>query len=41
VKQRSQFVGPGGHPVKRDTTTGRILGVKADLKPFKGVIREK
>ncbi len=41
VKGRSQFTGPGGRPVKRDTSTGRILDVKADLKPFKGVRREK
>jgi hypothetical protein len=41
VKSRSQFIGPGGHPVKRDTATGRILDVKADLKPFKGVRKEK
>lgn len=41
VKGRSQFIGPGGHPVKRDATTGRILDVKADLTPFKGVRREK
>lgn len=41
VKNRSQFIGPGGHPVKRDATTGRILDVKADLTPFKGVRREK
>jgi len=40
-KGRSQFIGPGGHPVKRDTATGRILDVKADLKPFKGVRKEK
>jgi hypothetical protein len=30
VKGRSQFIGPG-----------RILDVKADLKPFKGVRKEK
>jgi len=41
VKGRSQFIGPGGHPVKRDKATGRILDVKADLTPFKGVRREK
>jgi hypothetical protein len=41
VKGRSQFIGPGGHHVKRDTETGRILDVKADLTPFKGVRREK
>ena len=41
VKGRSQFIGPGGHPVKRDKKTGRILNVKADLAPFKGVRKEK
>ena len=41
VRGRSQFIGPGGHPVKRDIRTGRILGVKADKIPFKGVRREK
>jgi len=41
VTGRSQFVGPGGHHVKRDTKTGRILNVKADLTPFKGVRRER
>lgn len=41
VKGRSQFTGPGGHSVKRDASTGRILAMKADLKPFKGVRREK
>lgn len=37
VKDRSQFVGHGGRHVKRDTRTGRILDVKADRAPFKGV----
>jgi hypothetical protein len=41
VKGRSQFVGPGGHHVKRNDKTGRIMDVKADLKPFKGVRKEK
>lgn len=41
VRGRSQFKGPGGHHVKRDTRTGRILDVKADSAPFKGVRREK
>ncbi len=41
VKDRSQFVGPGGHYVKRDSNTGRILNVKADQAPFKGVRKEK
>jgi hypothetical protein len=41
VKGRSQFTTPSGHPAKRDTKTGRIMNVKADTKPFKGVRREK
>ena len=41
VKGRSQFRTPSGHPAKRDTTTGRIMDVKSDKKPFKGVRREK
>ena len=41
VKGRSQFLGPLGKFVKRDTKTGRILDVKADKKPFKGVRKEK
>jgi hypothetical protein len=41
VKGRSQFVGPGGHYVKRDRATGRIMDVKADQAPFKGVTKEK
>ena len=41
VKGRSQFVGPGGHYVKRDRATGRIMDVKANKTPFKGVTKEK
>ena len=41
VKSRSQFQHPDGHWVKRDADTGRIMDVKADNKPFKGVTREK
>jgi hypothetical protein len=41
VKGRSQFVGPGGHYVKRDRATGRIMDVEADQTPFKGVTKEK
>ena len=41
VKGRSQFKTPSGHPAKRDTKTGRILNVKADKTPFKGVRKEK
>ncbi|WP_165771932.1 hypothetical protein [Niveispirillum lacus] len=40
VRDRSQFQHPNGHWVKRDTETGRIMDVKSDDKPFKGVRRE-
>lgn len=41
VKGRSQTTTPSGHPVKRDTGTGKFLDVKSDKKPFKGVRKEK
>jgi hypothetical protein len=41
VKGRSQFKTPSGHAVKRDTKTGRIMDVKSDKQPFKGVRKEK
>jgi hypothetical protein len=41
VKGRSQFKTPSGHSAKRDTKTGRILNVKSDKAPFKGVRKEK
>jgi hypothetical protein len=41
VKDRSQFTTPSGHPAKRDAKTGRIMDVKSDKQPFKGVRREK
>jgi len=41
VTGRSQFKTPSGNAVKRDTKTGRILDVKSDKKPFKGVRRER
>lgn len=41
VRDRSQFKTPSGNPAKRDTGTGRIIDVKADKKPFKGVRTEK
>jgi len=40
VKGRSQFTTPSGNPAKRDTKTGRIMDVKSDKQPFKGVRRE-
>lgn len=41
VKQRSQFYNAStGHYIKRDTETGRILEVKKDGLPFKGVRKE-
>lgn len=41
VKSRSQFQTTSGHWAKRDANTGRIMNVKSDGKPFKGVRREK
>ncbi|MCR6630142.1 MAG: hypothetical protein NVV74_08885 [Magnetospirillum sp.] len=41
VRDRSQFQHPNGHWVKRDADTGRIMDVKSDNAPFKGVRREK
>jgi hypothetical protein len=41
ISQRSQFKMPTGQYVKRDTKTGRIIDVKADNTPFKGVRKEK
>ena len=40
VKDRSQFQHPNGHWVKRDKSTGQIMDVKSDAKPFKGVRKE-
>lgn len=41
VRHRSQFQHPNGHWIKRDTETGRILDVKSNGSPFKGVRRER
>ncbi len=41
VTKRSQFQGPNGNWIKRDTTTGRIMDQKQGRTPFKGVRREK
>ncbi len=42
VTGRSQVKNPlTGTWTKRDTTTGRFMGVKQDPKPFKGVRREQ
>lgn len=40
VRQRSQFQTPSGLWAKRDTSTGKIMDVKKDGKPFKGVRKE-
>lgn len=40
VKERSQFQTTSGHWAKRDVNTGRIMNVKSDGEPFKGVRRE-
>ncbi len=41
VKSRTQMQLPNDHWAKRDTETGRILDVKSDTEPFKGVAKEK
>lgn len=41
VRGRSQFQTPSGNWAKRDTATGRIMDVKQNGAPFKGVRREK
>jgi hypothetical protein len=41
VRQRSQFQHPNGHWIKRNAQTGRIINVKSDGAPFKGVRRER
>ncbi len=42
VKSRSQFKNPLSKLfTKRNSKTGKILDVKADKKPFKGVRKEK
>ncbi|WP_441000415.1 hypothetical protein [Fodinibius sp. SL11] len=41
VRKRSQFKGPDGKWIKRDTETGRIMDRKSDSEPFKGVRKEK
>jgi hypothetical protein len=41
VTERSQFKTPSGQYAKRDTKTGRIIDIKSDKLPFKGVRKEK
>jgi hypothetical protein len=41
IRNRTQFHLPSGHWAKRDIRTGEIISVKADRKPYKGVVREK
>lgn len=40
IRGRTQFLLPNGHYAKRDRKTGEIISVKADTKPYKGVVRE-
>ncbi len=40
IRGRTQFLLPNGHYAKRDRKTGEILSVKADTRPYKGVVRE-
>jgi len=41
VKSRSQFKGPNGNYIKRDTKTGKFLDQKTTGGKFKGVRTEK
>lgn len=41
VRKRSQFQMPSGLWAKRDAETGRIMDVKMDREPFKGVRKER
>jgi len=41
IVSRSQFKTPSGNYAKRDAKTGRIIDIKADKSPFKGVRKEK
>lgn len=41
VKGRSQFEGPNGNYIKRDTETGRFMDQKTSGGKFKGVRMEK
>lgn len=41
VRKRSQFKGPNGNFIKRDTTTGRFMDQKISGGKFKGVSKEK
>ncbi len=40
VNDRSQFRGPNGNYVKRDTNTGRFIDQKTSGGKFKGVAEE-
>lgn len=40
VNNRTQFKGPNGNWIKRDTQTGRFLDQKTTGGPFKGVAKE-
>ena len=40
MTQRSQVLLPNGHWAKRDAETGRIMDIKSDEEPFKGVRKE-
>ena len=38
VRGRTQFRLPNGHYAKVDRTTGKIVSIKADRAPYKGVV---
>ncbi|HEX5996633.1 MAG TPA: hypothetical protein VFY84_15945 [Jiangellales bacterium] len=41
VDRRSQVKLPNGHWAKRNSHTGRIMDVKSDSQPFKGIRKER
>lgn len=40
VNDRTQNKAPNGNPIKRDTTTGRIIDQKTTPGPYKGVAKK-
>jgi hypothetical protein len=41
IRGRTQFLLPNGRYAKRDRRTGEILSIKADTRPYKGVVIER
>lgn len=41
IRGRTQFLLPNGRYAKRDRRTGEILSIKADTRPYKGIVIER